>query len=130
MRALVLRAGAEQYTVPLDTVREVVADPKVGRVPGAHPAVIGVMNLRGDVVPVLDTGLLLGRARLPEAPFAAVVQTKRGPAALIAGDEPQTVTIERTIEAEDGRIRHALGEGLAAPVDVDALLGQLAGTPR
>lgn len=125
MRALVVAVGPERYTLSLDEVREVVAAPAVCEVPIAPEGLLGVMNLRGDVIPVLDTGRLLGRAPLGSAPYAAVVQTPRGLAALAADGEPQTATLAEPLRSEDGRVRHAVDGGLAAPIDLAALIGAL-----
>lgn len=49
----------ERYALPALQVREVIRPPVITPVPGAKPDVLGVINLRGTVVPILD-----GRARL------------------------------------------------------------------
>ena len=52
---VVFRLGDEQYGVPIGTVDEVVRCPaSLTRVPGAPAFVEGVMNLHGQVVPVID----------------------------------------------------------------------------
>ena len=50
----------ETYAVPAKAVREVVRWTPVTRVPNASPAVKGVMNLRGEIVSVLDVRTSLG----------------------------------------------------------------------
>jgi purine-binding chemotaxis protein CheW len=54
--------GSEVYALPVDTVLEVADLPEVASVPGAPGAVLGVCNLRGNVLPVVDVRLLLGAA--------------------------------------------------------------------
>ena len=56
----------ELYGVPVDRVQEVLQDQRATRVPLAPGAVSGLMNLRGEVVLVLDL-----RRRLSLAPRAA-----------------------------------------------------------
>ena len=52
---LLFRLGEEHYGLPVATVDEVVRHPPVlTRVPRAPPFLLGVMNLRGRVVPVID----------------------------------------------------------------------------
>lgn len=55
-----VRAGNEHYALPVDGVLEVAEFGDVTPVPGADPAVLGVRNLRGQVIPVLDLAALLG----------------------------------------------------------------------
>jgi purine-binding chemotaxis protein CheW len=52
---VVFRLGEESYGLPIGAVDEVVRRPdQITRVPGAPAFVEGVMNLRGQVVPVID----------------------------------------------------------------------------
>ena len=44
------------YGVDILAVREVLRDIRCSPVPGAHDAIVGLMNLRGQVVTVLDLG--------------------------------------------------------------------------
>jgi purine-binding chemotaxis protein CheW len=58
-RWLAVRVAGADYAINLAAVREVLRVPDIAPVPGAPSGVLGVMNLRGDVVSVLDA-----RARL------------------------------------------------------------------
>jgi purine-binding chemotaxis protein CheW len=55
-----VRAGGEHYALPVAGVREIARLGAVMPVPGAPPEVMGVWNLRGDVMAVLDLARLLG----------------------------------------------------------------------
>jgi purine-binding chemotaxis protein CheW len=46
--------GGEQYALPVGVVLEVVELNDLTPVPGSPPEIIGVCNLRGEVVPVMD----------------------------------------------------------------------------
>ena len=59
---LVFSLGAEAYAIPLRHVREVLELAPLTPVHGAPSAVRGVMNLRGQVVPVVDLGRRFDRA--------------------------------------------------------------------
>jgi purine-binding chemotaxis protein CheW len=82
--------------IAADRVRHVVAAPRLTPVPLAPPVVLGLANVRGEVVPVLDTPLLLdaGGQGLGEAPFAILVMTDRGPAALAIPAMPIAIEVE------------------------------------
>ncbi len=58
-----LRLAAEQYAVPVTHVREVIGLDEVIPVPGTPGDVIGVRNLRGQILPVIDLTVLLGISR-------------------------------------------------------------------
>ena len=47
--------GDEEYGVPISQIQEIDRLSKITKVPKAAPFVEGVTNLRGEVIPVLDT---------------------------------------------------------------------------
>ncbi|MBC7692182.1 MAG: purine-binding chemotaxis protein CheW [Methylotenera sp.] len=46
--------GQEDYAIPLLAVREVIAVPDITPIPFTPPYFLGIMNLRGQVISVLD----------------------------------------------------------------------------
>ena len=91
MEAVLLPVGVELYAVPMESVREVVADPPITMLVTAPKVVLGLFNLRGQIVPLFDTAVLLGVGSVHEAKFTfvAVVQTSNGLAGLAATGLPQ-----------------------------------------
>jgi chemotaxis signal transduction protein len=59
-RTLLFRAGGRTFGCALDAVREIVPQRRSTRLPGAPPAVQGLINLRGTIVTVVDLPLWLG----------------------------------------------------------------------
>ncbi|WP_312709555.1 chemotaxis protein CheW [Stenotrophomonas sp.] len=59
-RWLRLRCGVQAYALELLKVQEVVLPVPLLPLRGTAPAMLGIMNLRGQVVPVMDLGLHLG----------------------------------------------------------------------
>ncbi len=58
------RMGGEQFVASRDDVREVLMVPEsLTRVPGARPWLLGIANVRGHLLPLVDTRLLLGGGR-------------------------------------------------------------------
>jgi purine-binding chemotaxis protein CheW len=53
-RFLCFSLGAEEYAIPLLVVREVIAMPEYTPVPYTPPYFLGIMNLRGQVISVMD----------------------------------------------------------------------------
>ena len=89
-RACVVLLGGRPFAVDVADAREVVTLDATTPVPGAPAAVIGVMNLRGGVLPVVEARPLLG---LP-----AAATTERGQALVLAdGDRRAAVRIERVV---------------------------------
>jgi purine-binding chemotaxis protein CheW len=51
---LVFRFGESRFGIPLASVAEVSAHPKIAPVPGAPPEIAGLIQVRGEVRPVWD----------------------------------------------------------------------------
>jgi purine-binding chemotaxis protein CheW len=69
----VLVAGAV-YGIPIDDVVEVVARGRRAPVPGAPHGIVGVRNLRGAVLPLVDLAIALRLGPSPEDPVVVVVE--------------------------------------------------------
>jgi chemotaxis signal transduction protein len=55
-----LKVAAEAYAVPVGNVVEIASLGDLTAVPGAPREILGVRNLRGQILPVIDLALLLG----------------------------------------------------------------------
>lgn len=60
LRLLVFRVGELSCAVEVRSVREVLPAQPATRVPGAKPAVAGLVNVRGSLIPLVDGRLALG----------------------------------------------------------------------
>lgn len=60
MKLLVFHIGQDRYGLPLRAVQRVLPLMELKRLPQAHHAVAGLMNLHGRPVPVIDLALLAG----------------------------------------------------------------------
>lgn len=67
---VVFRLGNEEYALPIQTVQEVIRFQHPRTVSSSDPSLLGVINLRGRIVPVHDVRPQLNIAHdpLPEAP--------------------------------------------------------------
>ena len=71
----VFRSGRERFCLPVLEVEEVVDWPLVTRVPLTPPFLMGVFNLRGTIIPVVDIAVTEGRrpGLLPRSVIVAVL---------------------------------------------------------
>jgi purine-binding chemotaxis protein CheW len=53
-RHLSFSLGTEEYAIPLLVVKEVIAMPEITPIPYTPPHFLGIMNLRGQVISVMD----------------------------------------------------------------------------
>ena len=57
---IVVKIGNEQYGIDIQYIDNIVRNQKITRVPKAQPYFKGVINLRGEIIPVMSIRLRLG----------------------------------------------------------------------
>ena len=60
LRLVCFELRGQELALPIDDVRETLPVPPITRVFLVPPCLAGVFSLRGDIVPVIDLGILLG----------------------------------------------------------------------
>lgn len=53
-RVCLFRIGEDHYAIPVETLTEIITPPKIFPVPTTPGHVLGVINLRGNIIPVVD----------------------------------------------------------------------------
>ncbi len=86
-RLLVFRAGGESYGLSMECVREVERVSRVTPVPGAPEFVRGLVNLRGEILPLLDVAALFSQKG--DAPSPRLIVAQAGP-----GEPPVALMVE------------------------------------
>jgi purine-binding chemotaxis protein CheW len=132
-RIVVFRVEGQRYALPIDAVQEIQQIVAMSEVPDASAAVLGVINLRGTIVPALDLRALVGlepKAYGLQTPMV-FTRTAQGLVALVVDE------VEDVVEVPTGMIQpasgvYALAErlsgvcrlegGLVFVFDVDALV--------
>lgn len=70
---VIFRIGAEEYGVPVESVTSIIRFETPTPVPRAPESVIGVINLRGSVIPVVDLTWRFRGVRFQPAPTSRVL---------------------------------------------------------
>jgi purine-binding chemotaxis protein CheW len=125
VQTLLLPAGRDLYALPVDWVREVVVAPTLTRLPTSPPVVLGLFNLRGQIVPLLDTAALLGIGMAEPTAFVVVVDCPQGPVGLAATGFPQRAVLAASIgpsELPGTTGLYQVDQRVAALLDPAALL--------
>jgi purine-binding chemotaxis protein CheW len=132
-RTLLFRAGDRTFGCGIEAVREIVPQRRATRLPGAPPAVQGLINLRGTIVTVIDLALWLGAER-PAAADGSIVLIDHGPR--VAGVGVDEVLDVQMVALEDvsgtiggdrnGAVRGMgrLGDTVVILLDVTSLVRQ------
>jgi chemotaxis signal transduction protein len=125
MRVLVVAVNAAFFAVPMATVHQVLRHPLVTRVPLSPAGLIGVVNVRGEIVPLLDTGVLTGTGGLNEPPFAVLVSGGEEMVALAAEELPIAADFEEPVGpgVQPGEVGiYSNGGRLVVLMDVEELV--------
>lgn len=117
VRLVLFRLGDAQHAVEASFVREVLRRPALSMVPWAPPAVLGVANVRGELLCVADVAPLVGAAS-PPAPGPVIVIDGPGPPLGFLVDEVQDLA-----EVATGSILPVPGNGGAAGSPTNLLMG-------
>ena len=128
MEVLLLPVEKDLYSIPVQLFREVIARPRVTRLPDAPLEVRGLINVRGEIVPLFDVRSLLGIGAGADASYAAVFDTAAGQAAIASTAPPYTEALgDRVGVATVAGTRgvYQQGELLATLLDLDRLLERL-----
>lgn len=103
-RFLLFQLSAEFYCVPIQQVKEVVTAPDLTRVPLAPEFVIGIMDLRGEIISVLDVRGFFGLTAVEKQDAVRIIVTD------VAGSLAGIITdrIEGTLELTKNQIQPPL----------------------
>lgn len=131
----VFRAGRERFCLSVLTIEEVVDWPPVTRVPLAPSFLMGVFNLRGSIVPLVDIAFTEGRrpGLLPRHVVVAALRDDASASSLrlgIAADEvigTYTAADESLLDQVPSEIPHCRGmlrhdDRLALVLDLNKMI--------
>jgi purine-binding chemotaxis protein CheW len=115
MRALLAAIGEEWYAVDVTAAREVAEDVVTEPLVTAPAWVVGVFNLRGAIVPLLDTGLLLGGAPVGAGRSTLIVDVGHSIAGLSLSSRPQSAVLGDLLSSTDGAATDGVYEVVEGP---------------
>jgi chemotaxis signal transduction protein len=124
-RVLVIAVNGAFFAVPMTSVHQVLRHPLVTRVPLSPASLVGVVNVRGEIVPLLDTGVLTGTGGLTEPPFAVLVSGEKDMVALAAEELPIAADFEEPVGpgSQPGELGvYSNGGRLVVLVDIEELV--------
>jgi len=125
-RAVAFLLGGQRYAVPIERVQEIQQIVALSDVPGGGPAVVGMVNLRGHVIPAVDARQLVGLAHAEydlETPMI-ICRVADQPVALIVDEVDDVILLpEGCIQAVPPM--HPLAEKLVGVCQIDSGLTYL-----
>src|SRR3712207_2163231 len=109
MLMVIFRIGRQRYGLPADYVREIVPRPTLVEPAGAPPVLSGLLNLRGQYLPVLDGRVLVGDEPVRDLHSQIIVTGTATPELGVLVDQVEDLRPYQT------RMVATLSDGAAAP---------------
>lgn len=133
-RVVVFFLDGQRYALPLERVREIQQIVAFSGVPRTERGVVGMVNLRGQVIPAIDMRRLLGfapREFTLETPMI-IAETPSGQTALLVDEVQDVFELPPDCLQEPPALHHlaahmigvaGLSDGLVYVLDIGHLLG-------
>lgn len=119
--ALLINVSDQTYALPLLQIQEIRGWSPVNPLPGTDASCLGVLNLRGNVLPVFDARMLLGKPNNPPRPQDVIVVA-------VLDDKPLGLLVDSVsdiVEIDADTISRAEGESWSSGlVDGIATVGE------
>ena len=117
---VLFRLGEEGFALPVESVTGVVRFDAPTPVPRAPRSIMGVVNMRGRVLPVIDLKVRFGSEPFSPGPLARIVVA-------VGGDGPVGVAVDAVTEVASFAVDElkALPEGVLADDTTGAFVGMV-----
>lgn len=73
LRHVIVLLGEERYAIPMEKAQEFIAGRPLTRIPNAPAFIRGLINLRGQVLPMIDLGMKLGLPPRKDSKFDIIL---------------------------------------------------------
>lgn len=124
-----IRLGKELYGIPVEKIREIAKPLQIASIPGTAPHIMGLMNLHGEILCVVDAKVLLnmGRAIPGENSRVVVIKTAEGLVGVFCDEVIDIYDIvKKNIETALSTLSAEIGSYIQGQVQIDCgLMGIL-----
>lgn len=123
-----LKVAGETYVIPIGNVVEITGLGEIAPVPGARPEILGVRNLRGQILPAIDLALLLGLTAVAPPKQLLVAEAGSITAGLAIDEVSNVEELPDPTEAAESEflLGVMVNEGeLVGVIDVPGIFGSL-----
>src|SRR5574344_992450 len=105
---IVVNLGIEHYGINIKYIDNIVRVPPITRVPNVQPDFKGVINLRGEVIPVMSLRIKLGLPECEDTNKTRIIIIKLDPAASIGVIVDE---VEEVIELNESQVEKVSSDG-------------------
>ena len=127
-----LTVAGEAYAVPVGSVLEVLPLGEVTAVPGARPELLGVLNLRGQILAIADLAPVLGLHRTAPAVRMMVAESAGRQAGFVIDEVSAVGELDDPTEPTESALLAGAtlaGGELIGVIDLDRVFGAMTEGP-
>ncbi|WP_258102979.1 chemotaxis protein CheW [Marinoscillum sp. MHG1-6] len=108
---VVFQVGEELYGTPISAVKEVVRAPQISPIPQTEDYILGVTNVRGNIVAVLDAEMRITKSEIDNSKqFLVVLSDENIKLGMLIGSVPFTININKSSINQSTSVIHNLTE--------------------
>lgn len=118
---IIASLGSELFGIDISYIESIIVMQPITRVPKSQPYYLGVINLRGDVIPVMSLAIKLGKEQNPFTSVSRIIIVKpdkqAAPAGIIVDEVREVAAIEESdikpmnYDESDERVSYSNGIG-------------------
>jgi len=116
---IIIKLGNDSYGIEIKYIESIIVMQRITRVPKSQPYFKGVINLRGEVVPVLSLRKRLGLEEAQDTPATRIIivrpEEQAAPIGIIVDEVREVISLTGNdidrLSYEDDRINFSLGIG-------------------
>lgn len=124
-----IRLGKELYGIPVEKIKTIVKPLQITSIPGISPHIMGLMNLHGEIICVVDVKVLLNMGKTIPADNSRVVviKTIEGPVGIFCDEVVDIYDIvKKNIETALSTLSSEISSYIQGQVQIDCgLMGIL-----
>lgn len=95
IQLIVFLIGEEEYALPIDQVKEIVLTPRISKVPQTPHYVLGISNIRGNIISIMDLEKRFGFHQMEEqsAGYIMVIESTDFQVGIKVKQVPNTLSV-------------------------------------
>ncbi len=139
MRVCLFSMGEDVFAIPVELLTEIIISQKIFPVPTTPPHVLGVINLRGNIVPIVDIREVLSLPRQSTPGQIAIVESGAVMLGIVVDNVSEVVTVpfSRVLapppdSGQPGKTRSCFlknliqrSSGVAALLDMEKIINEI-----
>lgn len=122
VEVVVFRIGGERFGLGTSFVSEVLRPEQPTWWPGRGDALVGFVNLRGEVLPLMDAGSILGSGRVERAEWVLAVGRDRAEFGLVVEAVEEVVELRNETLFQPASASRVAATGLVSGISPDGLV--------